>query len=76
MITAETPRDYLPGEYNKLEHAFRRINAQNKKQDVYILRIGKFYGFSAKELDFLFNSLIISLFKFGAEVWRCAAHNE
>ena len=29
-----------------------------------------------KELNNLFNSLIVSLFSFGAEVWGCAAHSE
>ena len=41
-----------------------------------ILRVCKFCGFSAKELDIIFNSLLTSLFMFGAEVWGCAAHSK
>ena len=43
---------------------------------MYILRVCKLYGFSANELDILFNGLITSLFMFGAEVWGCAAHSK
>ena len=74
-ITVETVRDYLPGESNKLEHAIRRTSRKTSR-GLYILRVCKLNGFSAGELDILFNSSIVSLFMFGAEVWGCAAHSK
>ena len=39
---------------------------------MYIMRICKYYGLPAHQLDMLFHSLIISLFLFGIEVWGVA----
>ena len=39
---------------------------------LYILRLCKFYGYSLNELTTLYNSLIMSLFNFGIEVWGAA----
>ena len=36
---------------------------------MYILRVCKFYGFPMKDLEMLFNSLIVSLFFYAIEVW-------
>ena len=36
---------------------------------MYILRVFKFYGFPMKDLEMLFNSLIVSLFFYAIEVW-------
>lgn len=37
---------------------------------LYILRVCKFYGYSKEDLHLPFNSLIMSVFYFGIEVWR------
>ena len=42
---------------------------------MYILRVCK-YGFSKKDLDLLFHSLIVSALVFGIEVWGCASYNK
>ena len=36
---------------------------------MYILQVCKYYGFTAKQLELLFQSLIMSLFTFGIELW-------
>ena len=43
---------------------------------MYILRVCKYYGFSKKDLDLLFHSLIVSALVFGIEVWGCASYNK
>ena len=43
---------------------------------LYILRICKYYGYSLQELAILFESLIVSLFKYAIEVWACAYYNK
>ncbi|CAB4017346.1 Hypothetical predicted protein [Paramuricea clavata] len=43
---------------------------------MYIIRICKYYGFSRKELDLLFHSLILSIIVFGIEVWGCASYSK
>jgi hypothetical protein len=43
---------------------------------MYILRVCKHYGFSTHQSDLLFNSLIVSLFTFAAEVWGGASYNK
>ena len=43
---------------------------------MYILRVYKHYGLSTHQLDLLFNSLIVSLFTFAAEVWGGASYNK
>ena len=52
---AETPRDYLPGESNKMEHAIERTNKESKQQDVYFVSL-QILWFFCKKLDILFNS--------------------
>ena len=37
---------------------------------MYILRVCKYYGFSAKQLDLLFHALIMSLFTYAIELWE------
>ena len=39
---------------------------------LYILRVCKFYGYSIHELTTLFDSLIMSTFLYGIEVWESA----
>ena len=39
----------------------------------YILRVCKFYGYSQDQLNKLFDSLILSLFAYGLEVWGSAS---
>ena len=39
---------------------------------LYILRVCKFYGYSQDQLNKLFDSLILSLFAYGLEVWGSA----
>ena len=36
---------------------------------MYILRVCKYYGMSINQLNLLFNSLIMSLFIYGVELW-------
>ena len=43
---------------------------------LYIIRTCKYYGFSSKELDLLFHSLILSILVFGIEVWGCASYSK
>ena len=43
---------------------------------LYIIRTCKYYGFSRKELDLLFHSLILSILVFGIEVWACASYSK
>ena len=40
---------------------------------LYILRVCKFYGYSQDQLNKLFDSLILSLFVYGLEVWESAS---
>ena len=40
---------------------------------LYILRVCKFYGYSQDQLNKLFDSLILSLFAYGLEVWGSAS---
>ena len=35
-----------------------------------------YYGYSLQELTILFESLIMSLFKYATEVWACAYNNK
>lgn len=39
---------------------------------LYILRVCKYYGYTLQELTILFDSLIMSLFIYGIEIWACA----
>ncbi|CAB4034531.1 PREDICTED: uncharacterized protein LOC107329134, partial [Paramuricea clavata] len=39
---------------------------------IYIMRVCKYYGLSIKQLDLLFDSLIMSIFTFAIELWGCA----
>ena len=41
---------------------------------MYILRVCKYYGFTAKQLDLLFHSLIMSLFTYAIELWGGASY--
>ena len=43
---------------------------------MYILRVCKYYGLFAHQLDLPFNSLIVSLFTFTAEVWGGASYSK
>ena len=43
---------------------------------LYILRICKFYGYSQSELTTLYDSLIVSVFSYGVEVWGAAFHSK
>ena len=43
---------------------------------MYILRVCKYYGFSVKQLKLLFQSLIMSLFTFGIELWGGASYTK
>ena len=39
---------------------------------MYVMRVCKYYGLSIKQLDLLFDSLIMSIFTFAIELWGCA----
>ena len=39
---------------------------------MYIMRVCKYYGLSIKQLDLLFDSLVMSIFTFAIELWGCA----
>ncbi|CAB3997331.1 Hypothetical predicted protein [Paramuricea clavata] len=39
---------------------------------MYIMRVCKYYGLSIKQLDLLFDSLIMSIFTIAIELWGCA----
>ena len=39
---------------------------------MYIMRVCKYYGLLLEQLDFLFDSLIMSIFTFAIELWGCA----
>ena len=43
---------------------------------IYILRVCKYYGMPLKELNLLFNSLIMSLFTYGIELWGGTYYNK
>ena len=43
---------------------------------LYIIRICKYYGYSFENLDILFQSLILSVFTYTIEVWRCAFYSK
>ena len=43
---------------------------------MYIIRVCKFYGLSRKQLDLLFDSLIMSVLTYGVELWGCAYYNK
>ena len=43
---------------------------------MYILRVCKFYGFPLKDLEMLFDSLIVSLFFYAVEVWGGASQSK
>ena len=43
---------------------------------MHIMRVCKYYGLSVKQLDLLFNSLIMSIFTYGIELWRCAYYSK
>ena len=42
---------------------------------LYILRICKKFGYSQENLHYLFNTLIMSLFKYALPVWGCANYS-
>ena len=48
----------------------RQTNSQGNR--LYILRVCKFYSYSQDQLNKLFESLILSLFAYGQEVWGFA----
>ena len=41
---------------------------------MYILRICKKFGYNHENLHYLFNTLIMSLFKYALPVWGCASY--
>ena len=43
---------------------------------MYILRVCKYYGFTAKQLDLHFRSLIMSLFTYAIELWGGACYTK
>ena len=43
---------------------------------MYTLRVCKYYGFTAKQLDLLFHSLIMSLFTYAIELWGGASYTK
>ena len=43
---------------------------------MYILRVCKKYGYSRDCLHYLFQSLIMSLFKYAISVWGCASYSK
>ncbi len=43
---------------------------------MYILRVCEYYGFTTKQLELLFQSLIMSLFTFGIELWGGASYTK
>jgi len=59
---------------NKIGNWDKQFNTMLSKANcrLYILRVCKYYGYSKDELHFLFNSLILSIFYYGIEVWGCA----
>ena len=42
---------------------------------LYILRVCKYYGYTKDQLNALFESLKMSLFQYGLEVWRSASQS-
>ena len=52
---------------NLLSKAARRM---------YILRVCRLYGYTKENLNLLFESLILSLFYYGIEVWGSALQNK
>jgi hypothetical protein len=61
----------IPGKSDK--HFEEMMKKASRR--MYILRVCKHYGLSTHQLDLLFNSLIVSLFTFTAEVWGGASYN-
>lgn len=43
---------------------------------MYIMRVCKYYGLPIKQLDILFNSLIMSIFTYAIELWGCAFYSK
>jgi hypothetical protein len=43
---------------------------------MYILRVCRSYGYTKENLNLLFETLILSLFQYGIEVWGCALQNK
>lgn len=43
---------------------------------MYIMRVCKYYGLSKKQLDLLFNSLIMPVIIYGIELWGCAYYDK
>ena len=43
---------------------------------MYILRVCRLYGYTKENLNLLFESLILSLFYYGIEVWGSALQNK
>ena len=43
---------------------------------MYIMRVCKYYDLFVKQLDLLFNSLIVSIFTNGIELWGCAYYSK
>ena len=43
---------------------------------MYIMRVCKHYGLSKKQLDLLFNSLIMPIIIYGIELWGCAYYDK
>ena len=62
----------IPGKWDKyFEEMMKKASRR-----MYILRVCKHYGLSTHQLDLLFNSLIVSLFTFAAEVWGGASYSK
>jgi hypothetical protein len=62
----------IPGKCDK--HFEEMMKKASRR--MYILSVCKHYGLSTHQLDLLFNSLIVSLFTFAAEVWGGASYNK
>ena len=43
---------------------------------MYIMIVCKYYDLFVKQLDLLFNSLIVSIFTYGIELWGCAYYSK
>ena len=62
----------IPGKWDK--HFEEMMKKASRR--MYFLRVCKHYGLSTHQLDLLFNSLIVSIFTFAAEVWGGASYNK
>lgn len=57
-------------------HFEKASHVEEASGRMHILRVSKYYGFTTRQLELLFQSLMMSSFTFGVELWEGASYTK